>query len=149
MYAAIHGSQLTKLSPQEWDNLNPIGAWNNWHIVNIENVPSKTRHVCLNEYEAFGWLYADAATGRGYMNMFETASYFKYLNSDNLKINLKKNRLGEVIDKPVRFKYTLDDKDYAQAKAFLEKMESHVQRTIKSEARHRRYSKIYRLFNKK
>lgn len=149
MYAAIHGSNLRKLTADEWDELAPLGAWNNWHIVKTENVPKSIKYVSLNEYEAFGWIYADAATGRGYMNMFETASYFKYLNKDNLKINLKKNRLGQVIDKPVRFKYTLDDKDYAQAKVFLEKMEPYVQRTVKSEARHRRYAKIYRFFIKK
>lgn len=149
MYAAIHGSKLKNFSPLDWDRLNTLGAWNNWHIVKIENIPAKIKHVLLTEYEAFGWLYADAAIGRGYMNMFETASYFKYLNKDNLSINLKKNRLGQVIDKPVRFKYTLDSKDYAQANAFLNRMEPHVQRTVKSEARHRRYSKLYRLFNKK
>jgi hypothetical protein len=148
MYAAIHGSKLRKFTPDQWDSLQSIGAWNNWHIVKIDTLPKKIKHVLLNEYEAFGWLYADAAVGRGYFNVFETSSATKYLNKDNLVVNLKKNRLGEILDNPVRFKYNLDDKDYAQAKAFLDKMEPHVQRTAKSEARHRRYYKLYRVFKK-
>lgn len=148
MYAAIHGSKLKKFTPSQWDFLQPMGAWNNWHIVKIENLPKKIKHVLLDDYEVFGWLYADAALGRGYFNLFETASAIQYLNKDNLTVNLKKNRLGEILDKPIRFKYTLDSKDYAQAKAFLHKMGPHVQRTAKSEARHRLYYKLYRVFKK-
>jgi hypothetical protein len=148
MYAAIHGSKLRKFTPSDWDNLKTLGAWNNWHIVHLSTLSKKIKYVLLTEYEAFGWLYADAANGRGYFNLFETSSAIKYLNSNNLTVNLKKNKLGQVLDKPVRFKYTLDDKDYAQAKAFLDKMGPHVQRTAKSEARHRRYYKLYRIFKK-
>jgi hypothetical protein len=46
MYAAIHGSKLRKFTPDQWDSLQSIGAWNNWHIVKIDTLPKKLNMFC-------------------------------------------------------------------------------------------------------
>jgi hypothetical protein len=146
MYAISHYNDIKSLSVDEWDKLSIEGSVNNLFIYKIQNVNLKCKYIEASEYEAMGWKFA--VVPRGYFNIFEDANWINQLNPNNLSLNLKKNRQGQVIDKPARFRYTLDDKDIAQGKAFLEKVDPYVQRTIKSEIRRRRYQKLYRLFKK-
>lgn len=146
MYAASHYSQLKHLSAEEWDSLKIEGAVDNWFIFKKSNISIKIKYIEMTEYEAMGWKFARVP--RGYFNIYEDANWINQLNKKNLTDNPKKNKQGQIIDKPHRFRYTLNDDDKIQGKAFLEKIEPYVQRTIKSEARRKRYRILYRLFGK-
>lgn len=131
MYAAIHHDDIVHYTPEQWSALNIKGAYLYWYFVNLDEVTPEVPYFELTEYEAMGWKFYQQA--RGYITFYEGSNLFDQLSSENIVESPKKNRFGEIVPKPMKYKYTLSEEDKLQGIAFGKVMEPHVHRALKSQ----------------
>jgi hypothetical protein len=145
MYYAIHVDDLTEKDRIELSRYN-VGAYLYWVIYKLD-CPPNNKHFLLTEYEAMGWKFYGVA--RGYIKIEESMPAYSQLPKDKLTLDPRKNKAGNLIESaPVRYRYTFTEDDIKQGIAFWNKMEPHVQRALKSQARREKLGRLRRLFKR-
>ena len=149
MYAAVHFDSVAHLqsNPKGWDELGACGSFMFWIIMPIGSVLPSWKYVELTEYEAMGWKFK--GINRGYLTVYEDSNMFEQVPFDKWVKHPKKHKVtGEPLLKPMRYKYTMTLEDIEQGIAFGQKMEPHVQRALKSQARREKLGRIRRFFKR-
>jgi hypothetical protein len=149
MYAAVHIDDVAHLqaNPKVWDELQVCGSFMFWVIMPIDKVPLSLPYIELTEYEAMGWKFK--GVNRGYITVYEDSNLFEQVPFEKWVQHPKKNKTtGNPILKPMRYKYTMTQEDIEQGIAFGQKMEPHVQRALKSQARREKLGRIRRFFKR-
>jgi hypothetical protein len=149
MYAAVKVDDIAHLQsdPKAWDELQACGAFMFWVIMPIDKALPFENHIKLTEYEAMGWKFA--GVNRGYITVYEGSNLFDQVPFENWVKHPKKSRAtGEPILNPMRYKYTMTEENTKQGIAFGQKMEPHVQRALKSQARREKLGRIRRFFKR-
>lgn len=149
MYAAVHIDSVAHLqsNPKGWNDLGVCGSFMFWVIMPIGNVSPSWKYIELTEYEAMGWKFK--GINRGYLTVYEDSNLFEQVPFDKWVKHPKKHKVtGEPLLKPMRYKYTMTLEDIEQGIAFGQKMEPHVQRALKSQARREKLGRIRRFFKR-
>jgi len=149
MYAAVKVDDIAHLQsdPAGWDRLQVCGSFMFWVVMPIKNVSKSWAHITLTEYEAMGWKFK--GVNRGYITVYEGSNLFDQIPFHKWVEHPKKNKVTrEPILNPMRYKYTMTQEDIEQGIAFGQKMEPHVQRALKSQARREKLGRLRRLFKR-
>ena len=135
MYGAINIDYVGELqrSPEAWDALNVKGHFMVWVLVDLTNTALDTSVpvIEMTEYEAMGWKFYGVE--RGYLTFYENSNLPEQLDKSKIYEYPKKNKLGDIITNPKRYRYDLSEQDIEQGLAFGKVMEPHVQRTLESQ----------------
>lgn len=147
MYAGIHVDDIRTKSPSEWDALKVKGSYLFWVFVDLNEVTPDVKYFEIDEYSALGWKFYNLT--RDYITVYEDSNVFEQIPFDKWVKHPKKSKgTGKPVLKPMRYKYILTPDDVKQGIAFGQKMETHVQRALKSQARREKLRRIRRIFSR-
>lgn len=138
-FAGLFHDDIYKFSPEQWDELKIKGSFMFWYFTEVENVPKDLPYIPMSEYEAMGYKFYDIA--RGYIYVWAHSNVMDQF-TDEQKARFvehpKRNKMGDLVDCPMRYKYELTEEDKRQADAFWQVMKPYVHSTLESQAQSRR-----------
>jgi hypothetical protein len=139
MFAGLFHDDIYKFTPEQWDDLKIKGSFMFWYFTEVENVPDGLPYFELSEYEAMGYKFYQVA--RSFIYVWAHSNVKDQFTSEQQARFIehpKKNKMGDLVDCPMRYKYELTDDDLQQGLSFGKVIEPYVHRALESQAQRER-----------
>jgi hypothetical protein len=135
MFAGVFHDDIYQFTPEQWDSLKLKGSYMYWYFTEVENLPEGLPYFEMSEYEAMGWKFYQVT--RGFIYVWAHSNLNDQFTPEQKATFIehpKKNKMGDLVDCAMRYKYELTEEDKLQGLAFGKVIEPYVHRALESQA---------------